>query len=69
MPKHPQPNDIVLARRKAGYGSVSVASALPPFEGWQPAADELWSEGGTIPMRYEEAVAREDCEPVLKESD
>lgn len=55
MPKQePQPDDIVMSRRKAGYGTVSSPHGL-------------WEEGGLIPMRYEEACAREDCEPVRRD--
>lgn len=46
-----QPDAIVLARRKVGYGNVNTD--LGP-----------WPEGGTIPMRYDEARDREDCEPL-----
>lgn len=47
----PEPNDIVRARRREGYGTVSTEHGL-------------WMEGETIPMRYAEALAREDCDPV-----
>lgn len=64
MPKNtPGPDDIVMARRKAGFGDVTVASdlsaRLPGFE----LSDGIWREGGSIPMRYQEALEREDCEP------
>jgi hypothetical protein len=47
------PEDIVAARRRAGYGTVST-DRTPTGE---------CAEGDVIPMRYEEAVAREDFEP------
>lgn len=66
MPKMPGPDDIVLARRLAGYGSVRIGSDLPALDGWQPVHDRdlwiVWNEGECIPMRYEEAAGREDCE-------
>lgn len=73
MSKTPAADDVVLARRKAGYADVTIASDLPPFKGWQPyyatGKDNLirlvWREGECIPMRYEEAEGRDDCEPVL----
>ena len=44
----PKPDDIVSARRKKGYGNVMTDLGE-------------WREGEVIPMRYEEAKAREDC--------
>lgn len=56
MPKTPGsslgPDDIVLARRRVGWGLVSLGP------------DQPWPEGGTIPMRLQEALEREDCDPV-----
>lgn len=73
----PEPNTIVLARRRAGSGDVSIPGALPEFEGFEPdVAPDVsedgqflgfktwWREGACIPMRYEEAAGRDDCDPV-----
>lgn len=54
------PNRVVLARRKAGYGSVS----------WAPSGDYTTPDefkgviepGDCIPMRWQEANDREDFE-------
>lgn len=46
-PKQRDPNEIVQARRKAGYGDVNTPHGF-------------CAEGDTIPMRYEEVMARDD---------
>lgn len=59
-------DDIVLAKRKEGTGTVRVASELPELEGWEPSDDLLAAgllhEGETIPMRRQEATERDDFE-------
>lgn len=49
--KLPAADEVVMARRKEGYGTVNT----PHGE---------WREGAEIPMRFAEAVDREDCEAV-----
>lgn len=67
----PKPNDIVLAKRKEGWGLVRIASDLPDYEGWKADMDSSgaiwWREGASIPMRFEEAEGREDCDVVTAE--
>lgn len=54
--KIPGPDDIVRARRREGYGPVLVG-------------DRLIGPGDIVPMRYQEAVAREDFEPADEEEE
>lgn len=69
MPKTPDPNEIILARRREGYGAVSVefGALQERMPDWTPSEatqrDGLIHEGDTIPMRREEAEGREDFEP------
>lgn len=68
------PEEIILARRRKGYGTVSVDAgelinrARDAGLEWQPAAAltdrALIEEGDVIPMRRAEAEGREDFEPV-----
>lgn len=51
--QQPGPDDLVTVRRRAGYGDVSV-----------PALGIIVREGETMPMRFEEASARDDFEIV-----
>lgn len=58
--KMPKPDDLVEARRKAGYGTVTVA--VPNLS--TPDPNDPVGEGHVIMMRFAEAVGRDDFEPV-----
>ena len=75
-----KPDDIIMARRTADHDvSIGLDGGLYALveragfndDGtpkWQPsaaiAADQRIHKGDVIPMRYEEALGREDFEPV-----
>lgn len=58
--KLPGADDLVEARRKAGYGTVSAS--VPNLS--TPNPNDPVAEGHIVQMRFREAVEREDFEPV-----
>lgn len=58
--KLPGADDVVEARRKAGFGTVSAG--VPNLS--TPNPNDPIAEGHVVHMRFREAVEREDFEPV-----